>query len=484
VPVNARGTGVAVTGTGARGPLGLNALQIATATRAFLLEPRPSPFLDARGGRAGLAYATSIDPSIVGFDRYVALGAPALREASPRTRSDRRGLPLVLALPDRGRPDQIDSRFEHLVRALGGAAGVALDLDRSEIVRAGHAGFAAALRGAMERVGAAPGGVLVGAIDSPVHPDVPRWLDERGHLMRVDHEDDVSRIPGEAAAFLRLELGEPRSRGGVAWVRVAEVESDVRAPDADRPKGREMGRLLRRVARAPASERLAWVLSDVNGERDRTEAWLAAEEEARDVLSGAARSHLVERTSDVGAATGALLSIIAITWARIGAIDLPNVAICTSADGPERGVCVFDLPERGGRFVATRDRPGVRHLRVSPLAVTPNAAERLQMARSARGCLEEMGSMSLLMRPFEGEPPDDQSERIFESLDALGALGVGVAGAVFEPRLLEIIESYAAESEAGNRARTFAVEMARAHLRAHPSGTSHTKRSAPVAGST
>lgn len=456
-----RPVGVAVIGMGARGHLGLSALQIGTAARALALEPGGTPFIDTLGQEAGLATASCIGADKLGFDRYVALAAPALREAAHGEKSP---LPLFVALPEAERPDQAeDPRFgAPLVEALAQAADVAIDLDASEVVRAGHAGFAFALSRARQKLGEHPRGAYVGGVDSPFHQGVVRWLDERDHFMRL--EGVQGRIPAEAAAFLRIRLEPEGARAKArSWIRA--ITSDVE-PDGATP-GVTLGRLVRRVARAPRKGGLDWVLSDVNGEEPRTLAWLGTESEANDLLEQTIHDDLVQHTGDTGAATGALLAVIALVWAKTGSARAENVLVATSADGRERGVFVMDLETPSGRFTASAEDARVHELGAAPGARRPSLEEQKQMERFVRGRLEDIGSMSILLAPGPATDvaPEAHAARLLESFDALAAVGVGVAGAVYEPDLGAIVERYLAEATSPDPPRRFATSFFESHTR-------------------
>jgi 3-oxoacyl-[acyl-carrier-protein] synthase-1 len=461
-----------VLGVGARAQLGLSALQIATALRARQLEPRPAPFPDARGAPAGLAYAGFLPPDLVGLARHVRLAAPAVREAVAEARAGTRAakvaraVPAIVAVSERDRPDEQQMGDDAArLGAIGRESGVAIDIGASALVRGGHAGFAIALDRARELLDEGAPEVLVGGVESPYHPAVPAWLDARGRLCRED--DDAGRIPGEAAAFALLARRRPgKHAAGLARVRAVELESPAAGDD-----GLLLGKLLRRVARTVRGGAPLWLLPDVNGERARTEAFVRARAEASDLYEQAAVDDLVQHTSDVGAATGALFTAAAILLSRIGAVDAPNVVLALSADDPAgpRAAIALDLPGSGGPFHASRTE--VAPHRASPVRGSrePDERERAQMERIARSCLEDIGSMGLLLAPGpadDGSRPEVFGQRLLDNFDALAALASGRAGSVHLPDLDAVIARYAAEADPPDRARRFAAAFCAAHLAA------------------
>src|SRR5262245_2286834 len=116
----------------------MNAVQIAMCARAQKLVPA-STFVGPLGREIGVCTTGGLE-SLRGYDRLVALGAPALDAACPPIVTQ--ALPLMLALPERARPDD-DPRLEgEVISALGAASGVALDPRASRVFREGRAALA------------------------------------------------------------------------------------------------------------------------------------------------------------------------------------------------------------------------------------------------------------------------------------------------------------------------------------------------------
>ncbi len=444
----------------------MSALQCATAARARQLEPRSSPFVDRDGEPAGLATAASLDPTSIGPARWVDLASGALREA---VAGGRRAapLPVILALAEAERPDQreVAGAELDLLRKIARGASVALDEARSGVVQLGHAGFAHALARATELLDEGVGVVAVGGIESPHHPEVVRWLDERGWLCKI--HDDAGRIPAEAAAFLTLARRQHPRRAGVARLTAVERERSEDPRD-----GLLLGKLLRRVARASSAGEPAWLLTDMNGERARNEQVRQARVEAEDLFARAALDDLVQHTGDVGAASGPLFATIAVTLAKIGAVDAKNVTLALSSDTSGWSAAVgIDLPAASGGFRASRGGVAEHAARAVPGAHTATGLERAQLLRMARSCLEDVGSLGLLLAPGpvdEESRPELFGQRLLDNFDALSALAVGARGAPALRDLLEVVRAYAVEVDPPDRARRFAAAFCERHLRAPP----------------
>src|SRR4051812_32061655 len=89
-------------GVGARATLGQSALQLAMCARARKLVPSTMTVRDKRGRFIGACPAWGMPRDVFGYERLLALAAPALREAAGELLAP---IPLALALPEPGRPD-------------------------------------------------------------------------------------------------------------------------------------------------------------------------------------------------------------------------------------------------------------------------------------------------------------------------------------------------------------------------------------------
>ncbi|MBI4955254.1 MAG: hypothetical protein HY908_24740 [Myxococcales bacterium] len=330
---------------GAACPLGLTSLETAMCVRASKLEPRPTAFIDKRGRTVGASHARWLAAELAGFDRLVALGARALGEAAGDLTEP---APLVLALPEAPRPDD-EGRFgPELVAALASASGARLDLERSAVVRAGSAGLAVALASATALLASGAPAVLVGGLDSYLHPDVIRGLDEECRLHAEGTDDGI--VPSEGAGFALLAPAPSSGRvarvahaGAIATLAhvATATEPPAGADEADLAVG--MTRALHealgtRAHRGP----VGWILSDVNGEHHRVREWSTAEIRCGELLASARHDRLTGELGDVGAAAGALLLAIACTYLRVGCAPARSALVVLSSEGPARGVFVVE----------------------------------------------------------------------------------------------------------------------------------------------
>jgi len=339
----------AVVSVAARGPLGLSSLQVAMCARARKAEPRSTHFVDKRGRFVGACTTPGLPDALVGYDRLIALAAPALRAAAKEPALA--PLPLVLALPERGRPDD-DARCEHaIVPALGAASGVVLDEARSRTIRAGHAGVAIALAAALDELARGARAVLVGGVDSYVHPEVLSWLDHECRLHALDAENGF--IPSEGAAFLRLErraaapaeVADARAQRALARLVRVEIGREESVISGAPNTALAMTRILARLAAAAPGAAISWALTDVNGERHRVREWDLVSMRGS-LAEGAIHDRLVDDLGDMGAASGAMLGAVVCELFQSGGAPSAMACVALHAEGPERGA--FLLAAEGG----------------------------------------------------------------------------------------------------------------------------------------
>jgi 3-oxoacyl-[acyl-carrier-protein] synthase-1 len=376
---------VFVSGVGARSSLGLTARQTALCARARKGEPRSTRWKTRHGYFIGACTTPGVPDELEGIGRLAALAVPALRAAAPREAIVPAGAqaaaaqvsaqlgsgaqlgagarspswPLFLAVPEAGRPDDDPKLDGAFLGEIAETAGLALDGARSRTFRAGHAGFALALAAAVEALGKGAGAAIVGAVDSYFHEGLLAWLDEERRVHAPEAENGF--VPGEGAAFLTLSrepLGapapaaKPAAPGGKAIapvataprVRLRAVETAVEATiGTDTPNtGQATTRLLAAMAPLFPGEKIAWALSDVNGERHRLREWNHAVLRGS-LADGAAYDTFVFDLGDTGAATGALFAAMVHELLVTGAAPAANACVVLASDGADRGAFLLGL---------------------------------------------------------------------------------------------------------------------------------------------
>lgn len=443
-----------VLSVGARSATGLNALQIAMAARAKQFEPVPTPFRDKSGERYGFGRSRALDEALRGTERLVALARPAYSEVIAE-RKDKAPLPIILCVPE----SFDDTTGLALCRAIAAGTHGECDPARSSIVQRGHAGFAVALGRAIDLMLEGAREVIVGGVESRFDEASLATLEARGALVLVGKDGGL--IPSEAAAFVRLTLRKP-TKSNQALSRILMVDA---APATERTG--ELGRLLRRTRFRPERGPFEWLLSDLNGETWRTQAWVEDEREAHDALEGAFHDRMIPSLGDCGGATGALLFALAHTFARAGAAPVSACTLALRSDDGLCGVVDFTLPRARLAFQVCIGAPHkhllTRAMRTSRLT----EGEERQCAHVARSCLEDIGSLGVMLAPGpveESRDPSALAQRLLDNLDALASLGFAVKGAVFDPALAGRVTSYLSEVRPPDRARRFAAGFLSQHL--------------------
>ncbi len=340
-----------VVGVGARSHNGLTALQVTMSVRAGKLEPRESHIIDRHGERVGVCRLMSIGDRVQGLDRFVALGAPALRQAVfpwldmfAQRGQAAPDIPVIISLPDESRPG-LDPRLrEQLLPALAARARVTLDRARSALVFAGRGGGVLAFEEALQRLrGGEVEAVEVGGIDSYFDPDILEHLDAEMRLHGLETENGF--IPGEGAAFLLVT-----SRAG-SLTRLAEIKAAASALEP-RPFGSSEPCLglgitsaVKRAlaAGAVADGSIAWVLTDVANERHRVEEWAFAEaRNHRAFTPDVVHDQPLLVTGEIGSASAAMLVALAATRWQTGAAESDRALVAAHSDGPERGAMIIE----------------------------------------------------------------------------------------------------------------------------------------------
>lgn len=351
---------VVIVGAGARTHTGATPLQVTMTARAGRCFPRESHLVDKAGEPIATCRVLSMADDVWGLERLVGLAAPALSQAArpwadaQRARSqDVPQLPALVALASERRPG-FDARVaRHLLRSLEEASGVALAHERSSLVARDRGGGAEVFARALARLRAGEDdAILVGGVDSWFDPDALEWLDVERRLHGPSTENGF--LPGEGAGFVVLaNRSRASSLPRLAQVLGAAVEIEPRPylrPGGPEVTGEEpshglgMTLAIRNACRAigDRSRRIGWALTDVVGERHRVEEWTYAATRAfRAFTDAPVHDQPLLVTGDLGAASTAVLAVIAATSFQTGCAHDDVALIATHSDGAERGVVVL-----------------------------------------------------------------------------------------------------------------------------------------------
>jgi 3-oxoacyl-[acyl-carrier-protein] synthase I len=334
-----------VYGIGARGPLGMNAVQLAMCARAGKLCPSTTRFVDKRGQNIGMCVTGAIDDAVHGYDRLLALAAPALSEATAQAAARLREVgqridkaPLFLALPEAGRPDDDDRFARAVLGELATAARVPLDVAKSQVVRAGQAGGVLAIEAALGALGAGTPWAIVGGLDGYYHPDVLRWLDEECRLHALGAENGF--IPSEGAAFFVLGARSFRD-SSLASVTAAQGALETTVTRDEPNIAAAMTALVHQIL-PRATNRVGWVICDVNGERHRVREWAMVA--MRTDLTQLPEQRLPDVLGDLGAASAATAVALAASYWQARCAPARSAIVAMHSEAAERAAALVEVP--------------------------------------------------------------------------------------------------------------------------------------------
>jgi 3-oxoacyl-[acyl-carrier-protein] synthase I len=346
-----------ILGAGARGPLGLNLLQVAMCARAGKMAPRRTRFADKYGNSIGAVRSRFLPDDLHGFERLVALAVPALREAAASIPAQQPGqprvlVPLFLALPEAGRPGDDPRYGPEMLAELAKRSEAPIDLARSLVVRSGHAGGGMAIELAVQRLREAGVGqvYLAGGVDSYYEEAQLKWLDAECRLHASTAGNGI--LPSEAAAF--VALGGAIDEGKGAARPIARVIAAAHAREETIGTGEPnlataMTRAVRDAVTAAVGvgKQLRWVMTDVNGEKHRIAEFTKVAIRNKDLLTDSPlHEAMAEEVGDVGAASGPLFLAIACVQIRAGCGRGDRLLIALHAEAQERSVLVVEaVPE-------------------------------------------------------------------------------------------------------------------------------------------
>lgn len=198
-------------------PLGLDAVSACAAKRAGASALSDLPYLDNAGEPVVGAVVPGLDRSLTHRQRLMALLAACLGgmlESSPASRWDT--VPLLVCLPEAGRPGVQERAAESVLRELTETLGRRFHPSWSDTIMSGHtAGFEALHRARRMLASGAVQACLVCGADSLVNAATLAWLDRDYRLKTPANRDGV--VPGEASAGVLLQA-EP---GGDAVTAVS-----------------------------------------------------------------------------------------------------------------------------------------------------------------------------------------------------------------------------------------------------------------------
>lgn len=353
------GEEIVVVGAGAIAPSGLSPAEVDACVRAGTMRFAESAFHDARvrpfqlaevpeEALARLAEGLVADASLTPRDaRLVRLAGHAIAQALREAGAAAPKPPLFLGLPEkeRARPVEPGKLLGRLAVQVGGA----FDLAGSAGIPEGrHAALLAIGRASAALRSGAAKLALAGGADSYVDLYTLGTLDLEGRTKAAGRPDGF--IPGEGAAVLLLATSKTAEALGLRPVAVLSEVVDGR--EAGHLHSREVFRgdglatvLTTLLARVPPPVPVRSVFSSMNGESHWAKEWGIASIRCQGPLDAACEvCHPADVHGDTGAATGALLVVLACLAARRDAAA--PVLVTASADHGGRAALLVSAAGR------------------------------------------------------------------------------------------------------------------------------------------
>jgi 3-oxoacyl-[acyl-carrier-protein] synthase-1 len=303
-------------------------------------------FVTRNGATAVGGFVYGVTDERSGSDRLLSMAIPAAQEALFMAEEfyedlDLSSGKLFLSLSPPERPTYEDFDREDLQTLM--ELTQAEKLQSLEVIREGHAGGIVALSKSIALLREKKVKVcIVGGADSLVEYPSLAWLEEEGRLKTDDRPTGF--IPGEAAAFLVLELVSTAGKRGVPilgeiigtgyTMEVAHILSEK--PLIGKGLAESIKGSLNNTK--GGFDRIDGIICDLNGEYYRMKEWGLT---MGRIFDGSALVpelwHPAEFFGDVGAASAVVCTAIAVAAINNGYFIGPNVLIWASSDKGGRG---------------------------------------------------------------------------------------------------------------------------------------------------
>jgi 3-oxoacyl-[acyl-carrier-protein] synthase-1 len=350
---------VCIVGIGAFTAIGLNAPSTAVAVRAGIANFNEHPYMIDRGGEPYIvAMVPTLEPQLMGTERYIHLALPALNEALAPLTDHRRELvakniEVKIGIPEfrPGFPEKLQSRLTEEVGKISTSKCV---INKLDFVAKGHAAGLMMLETASQKIlkGACEFW-LVGGVDSYIDPDTLDWLEDNEQVHNPSNAWGF--IPGEAASFCLLCLQSTAKKYNLpVKARLVAIST---AFEKNKIKtetvciGQGLTQAVRECVRQlPQGCQIDFAICDQNGEAYRADEFgfmLARLSEF--FIDSSAFLAPADCWGDVGAASGPLFINLLIPAAEKGYAKGSHTLLWTSSEGGERTAAIFnaDIKERG-----------------------------------------------------------------------------------------------------------------------------------------
>jgi 3-oxoacyl-[acyl-carrier-protein] synthase I len=348
---------VVITGVGLVTPVGHDSMMAPAAVRAGISRfAEVKGFMTVKGAKAVGSIVSGVTDDRSGNDRLLALAIPALQEAlfgaeeyCDELETSQGGVILSLGAAEKPAYEPFGTGGVEQLLDAG-------QLDRPkviEIVREGNSGGVVAFSRAIAAL--REGKVrfcVVGGVDCLVELPSLLWLEDARRLKTDDRPQGF--IPGEAAAFVVLELesaAKRRGAPGLACVLGAAYSSEEATFSSEKPL---FGKGLADCIHSAISGQnvqfgsLSGIICDLNGEYYRMKEWSLALTRLLDGNSSVPEYwHPAKNFGDIGGASAVVYCVIATAALRHDYFGGDNVLVWTSSDSGGRGsLLISSLPGR------------------------------------------------------------------------------------------------------------------------------------------
>jgi 3-oxoacyl-[acyl-carrier-protein] synthase-1 len=338
---------VVITGMGMITPVGRDSVMAPAAVWSGISRVGEIPGFVTRKGVTsvgGFVYGVTDERS--GSDRLLSMAIPAAQEALYMAEEFYEDLDLSsgklflsLSPPERPVYEEFDRDDMQTLLELAQAE----KLHSVEVIREGHAGGIVALSKSITLLREKKAKVcIVGGVDSLVEYPSLAWLEEEGRLKTDDRPTGF--IPGEAAAFLVLELASAAGKRGapilgeIIGTGYTMEEAHILSAKPLIAKG--LAESIKESLNNKKGEidRIDGIICDLNGEYYRMKEWGLAMGRVFDGSTPVPELwHPAEFFGDVGAASAVVCTAIAVSAINNGYFSGPNVIIWASSDTGGRG---------------------------------------------------------------------------------------------------------------------------------------------------
>jgi 3-oxoacyl-[acyl-carrier-protein] synthase-1 len=296
----------------------------------------------------GLVPETALDPDHPDLDslgwpararRMLRLSAPALRELGSSLGDAQ--VTLYLGLPELTAEES--PWIDEFSKQLCTRAGLSLDDSSSRVFTQGRAAGLVALEKALDALQNDPAqSILVGGVDTFLDLRLLATLGAEGRVLGPQVMDGF--IPGEGAAFLLIKSAQESERDGAVIQGAASTTDPGHRYGTEPARGEGLAEALQLLRQQLPSSTgpIGSTFAGFNGENFEAKLWGVAQLRHSDLFSpDMTLEHPASSFGDAGAATGAILTVLA-TAALTARQRRGPALVWAASDLADRGCAIVD----------------------------------------------------------------------------------------------------------------------------------------------